>query len=75
MNTENYKNLLKDVVLEILEKKNSYDLTETDEFAKGYNFAIYEVVSLLVEQSESFNIDKNEIGLGDINPEKDFLNI
>ena len=38
-------------------------------------FAIYEIVSLLIEQSENFNIDKHEIGLKNINPETYFLEI
>lgn len=39
----------------------------------GYDFAIYEIISLLVQQSELDGIDKEEIGLQNINPERDFL--
>ena len=75
MTTESYKNLLNDVISELLAKKISQNLAKIDEFSKGYNFAIYEIVSLLIEQSENFNIDKHEIGLKNINPETYFLEI
>ncbi|GAB3051220.1 hypothetical protein GCM10027155_16650 [Acinetobacter apis] len=72
MNNDTYKNFLSDVIQEILEKKLPVS-NETESFDKGYNFAIYEIVSLLVQQSENFGIDKKEIGLGDIQPEINYL--
>ena len=75
MTAESYKNLLNDVISELLEKKISQNLAEIDDFSKGYNFALYEAMSLLIEQSANFNIDKNEIGLKNFNPETYFLEI
>lgn len=75
MSEEQYKNFLKDVVTEILNKKDSYKQKEDDDFSKGYNFAIYDIVSLLITESQTFNIDKREIALEGINPERDFLNL
>ena len=72
MSNETYKNFLVDVIKEILEKKIT--ISEEDEnFDKGYNYAIYEVISLFVQQSDSFEIDKKEIGLENISPEIDYL--
>ncbi|WEV50172.1 hypothetical protein OZX61_12255 (plasmid) [Acinetobacter sp. ESL0695] len=72
MSNETYKNFLADVIKEILEKKIIIS-DEYENFNKGYNYALYEVVSLLVQQSENFGIDKKEIGLDGINPEMDYL--
>lgn len=74
MSNETYKNFLVDVIKEILEKKVTIS-EEHENFDKGYNYAIYEVVSLLVQQSEIFGIDKKEIGLDGINPEIDYLHL
>ena len=37
--------------------------------------ALYEIVSLLIEQGANFDIDKPEIGLKKFNPETYFLEI
>ena len=38
-------------------------------------FVLYEVVSLLIEQSVNFDIYQNKIGLKNFNPETYFLEI
>lgn len=70
MQNDQYKNFLKDIVLEVKSKKIE---NEIDDFDKGYNFAIYEVISLFIQQSDAFELNKKEFGLNEINPEKDYL--
>ena len=73
MDSETYENFLQDVVHEICSKyQNKIFETEPD-MQKGYNFAIYEIMSLLIEQSETFRLDKEKIGLKGIDAERDFL--
>ncbi len=39
----------------------------------GYLMAFHEVVSLMQQQAEAFDIEINDIGLGDIDPELELL--
>ena len=52
-----------------LESKNldshSYDL--------GFLMAMHEVISLMQQQAVSFEIDPQDIGLGEIDPDRDLL--
>lgn len=73
MSEDIYKNFLIDTIQEILEKKRSCNSHQLQDFDKGYNFALYEIISLLIEQSNNFGIDMAEIGLNDIDPERDYL--
>jgi len=76
MNSQNeqaYKNFLVDIVSEILEKAEEAKEVESSEFQKGYNYALYEIISLLIQQSENFNLNKEELGLNDIDPESNYL--
>ncbi len=73
MNTEIYQNFLKDVIDEISSKYQNNTFKEESDLQKGYNFAIYEVISLLIQQSEAFGLDKKEIGLDNIDAERDYL--
>ncbi|MEB6478671.1 hypothetical protein [Acinetobacter vivianii] len=76
MNSQNeqaYKNFLVDIVSEILEKADEAKEVESSEFQKGYSYALYEIISLLIQQSESFNLNKEELGLNHIDPESDYL--
>ncbi len=43
------------------------------EYDKGRHFALYEVVSLLAQQADAFGIDRAEIGLAGVDPERDLL--
>jgi len=43
------------------------------DYDKGRHFALYEVVSLLTQQAEAFGMDRAEIGLADVDPERDLL--
>jgi hypothetical protein len=59
-----------------LEAKKTSDATTDDSdrgFSLGRLMAFHEVVSLMQQQAEAFDISLGEIGLADINPEKDLL--
>ncbi|HFC8519086.1 hypothetical protein [Neisseria weaveri] len=71
MTNESYKNFLIDLVYEISNKENVFE-QDTDLY-KGYNFAIYEIMSLMVEQCENFGISLDEIGLENICLENKYL--
>lgn len=64
MNNELYKNFLTDFISELINKENGFE--KNSDLYKGYNFAMYEVISLLLEQSSAFGIDENEVGLDKI---------
>ena len=72
-NEQAYKLFLVDVVSEILEKANEAKEAESSDFQKGYSYALYEIISLLIQQSDSFNLNKEDFGLNDIDPESDYL--
>jgi hypothetical protein len=59
-----------------LEAKRTNDAIPGDPdrgFSLGRLMAYHEVVSLMQQQAEAFNISLAEIGLADIDPEKDLL--
>ncbi len=72
-NNNNYKNFLREIIQEIILKSDNHVFDDSPNERMGYDFAIYEIISLLVQQSELDGIDKEEIGLQNINPERDFL--
>ena len=70
-------NYLKDII-ELLKENafqahNDYHLDNADYFKMGINFGYYEVFKILIEQAKAFDIDLSELGLGDLDPEKDLL--
>ncbi len=69
-----FKNYLKDtlqfIVEDALEAKKKA-IESKDDFNDGRRLAYYEVVSTLVNQANSFEIDLDEISLGKIDPDKD----
>lgn len=71
MNIDSYKNFVIDLVFEIKNKENIFE-KDTDLY-KGYNFALYDILSLIIAQSENFDLDLQEIGLNEINIEEDYL--
>lgn len=73
MNPETYKNFLKDLINEIYDKYQNNTFPKDSDLQKGYDFAIYEIMSLIIEQSEAFGVEKEEIGLEGIDAERDFL--
>lgn len=68
--------MLKDLVRELLERAasaNSEGLRSGSDYERGRHFAFYEVISLLVQQTDAFGIDRAAIGLGQVDPERDLL--
>lgn len=77
MNNNVYKNYLIDLVKLLIEdafeaKKSANK--EPNEFNNGKVIGYYEVLDTIQNQATAFYIDKNEIGLNKINPDKDLYN-
>ena len=70
---------LRDLVL--LLKNNSFKAKEEKnaspskdlEYNLGYLMAYHDVISLMKQQAITYEIDQKEIGLADIEPERDLL--
>ncbi len=76
MDTESASRLLADVSRELLEmaKGAKADAAgSSSDYEKGRHFAFYEVISLLVQQADAFGVDRETLGLGHIDPERDLL--
>ena len=71
MNDNLYKNFVADLIYEIQNKDNIFE-KDTDLY-KGYNFALYDILSLIKMQSEAFGINAQEISLNQINLEAKYL--
>lgn len=68
--------MLTDVSRELLEKAKAAkaDAAQSgSDYDKGRHFALYEVMSLLVQQADAFGIDRTAIGLERVDPERDLL--
>ncbi len=64
--------LLKEKALQARSERDAASGHER-EYALGRLMALHEVISLMQQQAEAFGIDVDELGLSDINPEKDLL--
>lgn len=68
--------MISDVARELIDKAKAAKAEAArsgSDYDKGRHFALYEVVSLLVQQADAFGIDRAEIGLGTFDPERDLL--
>ena len=61
--------LLKESAIEA--KKREY--REKDSYSSGYSFAYYEMISLMQQQAEAFQINLDDLKLDDIDADKDLL--
>ncbi|MDR6965606.1 hypothetical protein [Shewanella putrefaciens] len=80
MANEKYKNyvydlgmLLKEKALEAKATKDRAVNGDITDYDLGYLMALHELVSLMQQQAEVFDIELDNIGLGDIDPELDLL--
>ena len=71
--TDKYSNYLLDIGSLIKEKADEAKNNGDDEYEVGYRMALYEVISLMHQQAHAFNIDLKDVGLEDIDPERDYL--
>lgn len=60
--------------LEAKRRKEAQFLNKDDcAYQLGYLMAYHEIIDLMKQQAIVFDIDENEMGLADINPESDLL--
>lgn len=57
----------------IREKANEAKSNDNSEYDMGYKMALYEVISLMVQQAEVFDIELMDINLDGVDPERDYL--
>ena len=79
MEDEKYKNYLTDLV-SIIKKQAKEAKLEADHskegkvsFNNGYLMAFHTVIEFMKNQTEVFNINQEDIGLANIEPERDLL--
>ncbi len=79
MNDEKFKGYLFDLVtiLKIQAKEAKLDAdkpkNDSSSYNDGYLMAYHSVISLMKNQALAFNIDEKDIGLADIEPERDLI--
>lgn len=64
---------LADLGKNIKDKANEAKNSDNSEYDLGYKMALYEVISLMVQQAEVFDINLEDIGLEGVDPERDYL--
>lgn len=79
MEDEKYKNYLSDLI-SIIKKQAKEAKLEADHPKEGYDsfnnghlMAYHIIIEFMKNQTEVFNIDQEDIGLADIEPERDLL--
>ena len=79
MKDEKYKNYVIDLI-SIIKKQAKEAKLEADHpkegydsFNNGYLMAYHTVIEFMKNQTEVFNIDQEDVGLADIEPERDLL--
>ncbi len=79
MEDEKYKSYIIDLI-SIIKKQAKEAKIEADHpkeacesFNNGYLMAYHTVIEFMKNQAEVFNIDQEDIGLADIEPERDLL--
>lgn len=76
MKSEKHKYYLQDLISFIKEEARNSKLNKVkspSDYNKGHLMAYYEVISLMKEQAIVFDMDLEELGLNDIDPESDLL--
>ncbi len=79
MENEKYKNYLTDLISIIKKQAKKAKLEadhpkeRQDSFNNGYLMAYHTVIEFMKNQTEVFNISQEDIGLADIEPERDLL--
>lgn len=72
-----YKDYLMDLGPELknfaFEAKEAFHNDRTNRFKDGYYCAFHRVISYIMQQAEGFDIDLKELGLDDIDPDKDLI--
>ncbi|KIE04725.1 Uncharacterized protein NF27_GC00040 [Candidatus Jidaibacter acanthamoeba] len=56
-----------------LEAKEDFHNHRDNKFKSGYYSAFHRVISYIMQQAEGFGIDVKELGLDDIDPDKDLI--
>jgi hypothetical protein len=68
--------MMRDVGHELLDKARAAKAAAAKSgsgYDKGRHFALYEVISLLTQQADAFGIDRADVGLAGVDPDRDLL--
>jgi hypothetical protein len=69
----NYLRDLGPLMLDVARAAKAEADRTADAFERGRQMGLYEAVSLLVQQSDAFGLDRDEVGLAGIDPDLDLL--
>lgn len=64
---------VKDLVFIIKEMAQEAKVNKNDKFEAGRHFALYEVLSLIEQQTIAFGYDKKDIGMSDFSLDENIL--
>ena len=76
MAIESIRLMFIDLSQDLLEKAKAAKvdaLRSGSDYDKGRQFAYYEMISVFVQQADTFGIDRSAIGLNQVDPERDLL--
>jgi len=65
--------ILKEMALDAKKTKNEAVATDNHDYELGYLMAFHEIISLMLDQANLFEISPEQIGLSDIDPDGDLL--
>ena len=68
--------MLGDLTRELLEMARAARAdaaTSGSDYDRGRHFALFEVISLLAQQADAFGVERAEIELAEVDPERDIL--
>lgn len=64
---------IKQKALEAAQDKKTMSDAANKDYIVGYSMAYYEVVSLAISQATAFGVNLSDIGLEDLDPERELL--
>jgi hypothetical protein len=69
----NYLRDLGPLLLELASRAKDDAARSGDAYERGRQMGLYEAVCLLVQQADAFGLSREQVGLGDVDPDRDLL--
>jgi hypothetical protein len=69
----NYLRDLGPLLLELATSAKEDAARTGDAYERGRQMGLYEAVSLMTQQAEAFGMSRDQVGLGEVDPERDLL--